>query len=132
MGLRLFGSLAQVMVFRLPQILAVLVLAAAGINWITVQTVLMARAAESRTRSSYGAPIRREPAIPAGDPPGPDGGVPFWRSAGRGGMAFIPSKNGSAAWSTVAGMPGPDDLRPSLVGSDWGIYKNSFFLPEPA
>jgi len=130
MGLRLSEAWPKLWSSVFLKILAVLVLAAAGINWITVQTVLMARAAESRTRSSYVRQYAGSLQSQLGDPP--DQTVAF-RLAQRGPwrMAFIPSKNGSAAWSTVAGMPGPDDLRPSLVGSDWGIYKNSFFYLSP-
>jgi signal transduction histidine kinase len=46
-------------------------------------------------------------------------------------MAFVPSKTGAVAWSTVDGVPGPDELKPNLIGSDWGTYKNSFFYLSP-
>ncbi|HTA17350.1 MAG TPA: HAMP domain-containing sensor histidine kinase [bacterium] len=130
MGLRLAEAWPRLWSSVFLKILAVLVIAAAAINWITVQTVRLAREAEQRTRGSYVRQYAGSLQSQLGDPP--DESVAF-RLAQRGPwrMAFVPSKTGAVAWSTVDGVPGPYELRPYLIGSDWGTYKNSFFYLSP-
>jgi signal transduction histidine kinase len=110
------------------KILVVLLVASGAINWINVQTVRLAREAEQRTRGSYVRLLAGGLQSEFGNPP--DNAVAL-RLSGSGlwHIAYMPSsaRSGGKAWSTWSEMPSLSELRPHLIGPDWGTYKNSFF-----
>lgn len=107
------------------KILAVLLIAAGAINWLMVHTVNLARRAEQRTRASYVRQLAGHLQSGLGDPPNQEAAQRL-EQTGQWHLAFLPALSGTA-WATRGDIPSLDELKPDLIGSDWGTHNASFF-----
>lgn len=112
------------------KILAVLLIAAGAIHWVTTRTVRMAREAEQRTRSSYVRQLAGHLQFSLGNPPEEDSGKRMAQT-GQWQVAYIPDSPTAKAWSTHDDLPDLDTLKSELIGTDWGNHNGAFFYLTP-